>query len=271
MKKPLKKNLKKKSKKQLKLILLLLFFFAIIFLFLKKDDKLKEKKENIKERKKILIVMDDLGQNKEDLNWFLENKIKIALSFLPQLPFTKEMSEKLYKAGYEIILHIPMEPEGYPKINPGENALLLADNKEEILKKLNIFIAEVPFAKGVNNHMGSAFTSNFEKMVIFFEILKEKNLFFLDSRTTEKTKGFKASKTTGLRFFERDVFLDNLPEENYIKKQFKILFEKSKKKGYSIGICHPKKGTFEFLKKYKRYIEGEGELLSFRDLINSKI
>ncbi len=211
--------------------------------------------------------MDDLGQNTEPLKWFIENNFPITLSFLPNLPYTKKMSEELHKFGYEIIIHIPMEPEDYPQINPGKGAIFLSMKKSEIKEKIIEFKKEIPFAIGANNHMGSKFTSDLNKMIELMEILKEENLFFLDSKTTAETKGFEAAKATQVLYLERDVFLDNVLEFGHIKRQFEILLKKAKEKGYGIGICHPHKETFKILKEILPLYSKRVDFVNLKDLI----
>jgi len=269
-----KKSSKKKRKKQLNLIFGIFFLLAGLLLFFQnchKNTSFSYKKNNgsnnfLEAKIKISIVMDDLGQSLEPLNWFLENKYPITLSFLPNLPYTKILSEKLYQKGYEIIIHIPMEPNDFPKVNPGSDAIFLSMDKSKIKEKIMEFKKELPFAIGANNHMGSRFTSDLNKMICFMEVLKENNLFFLDSRTTAETKGFEAAKATGVLYLERDVFLDNVLELAYVKRQFEALIKKAKVKGYGIGICHPHKETFKILKEILPYYKKKVNFSYLKDL-----
>lgn len=278
MKKHLRKSSGKKLKKQLKIIpgfILLIAGFLILFYNLNKfegknakQDKKVKKVDSIK-KLKISIVMDDLGQSDKFLNWFHQNKFPLTLSFIPNLPHSRKMAEELHNSGYEIILHIPMEPEGYPEVNPGNGALLLSMKKEEMEEKIDEFRREFPFVKGINNHMGSSFTSNFNKMEELMEILREKGFFFLDSRTIASTKGFETTKIKGVPFLERDVFLDNILDKRAIKRQFEELLKKGRKKGYGIGICHPHPVTFETLKEIFINYQKKVEFVTLSEIFSS--
>lgn len=237
----------------------------ILYFFSQKEKEIP--KIVLKEKVKIIIVMDDLGQSLEPLHWFSNENLPVALSFIPNLPFTKKISEELYSEGYEILIHIPMEPINYPKTNPGSDAILLSMEKKLIEEKIENFRKEIPFAIGVNNHMGSAYTSNFEKMIEFMQILKKYNLFFLDSRTTPETKGRDAANQAGLICFERTVFLDNVLDENYIKRQFDFLLEKAKEKKLGIAICHPHFKTFKILKKIIPVLNKKAKFVKFKEII----
>lgn len=256
MKKPSKKSFRKKGKKLLRPILgLLILFLGILLLFnipkKEKNPSGKNKKaveeKTPKEEPLISIVMDDLGQSEKYLKILYEKRLPLTLSFIPELPFSLSWAEKLNQVGYEIILHIPMEPINYPEINPGTGVFLSSMGKDEIEEKLKKYKTDFPFIRGVNNHMGSSFTSNKNKMLEFMEILKKEGLYFLDSRTTPETKGVITAQQAGVFCMERDVFLDNVLDKKIIKRQFEELLKKSKIKNYGIGICHPHTQTFEAL------------------------
>ncbi|MEJ5166173.1 MAG: divergent polysaccharide deacetylase family protein, partial [Thermoanaerobaculia bacterium] len=230
----------------------------------------KKGKEVVEKRNlKIAIVMDDLGQSDKFLQWFYENRFPLTLSFIPNLPHSREMAEKLHNIGYEIIIHLPMEPENYPEVNPGEGALLLSMKKDEIEEKIEEFSRQFPFARGLNNHMGSSFTSNLYKMEELMEILKTKGFFFLDSRTTPETKGYETARRAGVPFLERDVFLDNALERRVIKRQFEELLKKGKKKGYGIGICHPHPQTFDAIKEIFSGYSGKVDFVKLGQIFSS--
>lgn len=236
----------------------------ILYFFSQKEKNIPK----IIEKKKvnIIIVMDDLGQSLEPLHWFSNENLPVALSFIPNLPYTKKISEELHNKGYEILIHIPMEPANYPEANPGHNAILLSMESKLVEEKIENFKKEIPFAIGVNNHMGSAYTSNLEKMIEFMQILKKYNLFFLDSRTTPETKGRQVANQTGLIYFERTVFLDNILDENYIKKQFDFLLKKAKENKLGIAICHPHSQTFKILKKMLPILKKKAKFLKFKEI-----
>ncbi len=264
-----KKGYSKKGNKVLLGIGVILFALGIFTIFFNEKNESKVSKKEKKEPK-ILIVMDDLGESKEPLNWFLENPYPLVLSFLPRATYSKFLAENLYERGYEIFIHLPMEPLNYPEINLGKDCLFTSMGEDEIRKIFEEDFERIPFALGVNNHMGSAFTSNLEKMEILLKILKEKNLIFLDSKTTIETKGKILAEKLNIIYLERDVFLDNLLNEEYIKRQMKILIEKSKEKGYGIGICHPHKETFKALKKILPKVSKEAKIVKIKDIIDLK-
>jgi polysaccharide deacetylase 2 family uncharacterized protein YibQ len=200
-------------------------------------------------RPKIAIVIDDLGgQNKisqELLHW----DFPITFSILPFAPYSKIIAEEAHRKGKEIILHLPMEPYGYPQTRPGEGVLLEEMDEARLLRQLSEDIEAVPYAKGVNNHMGSRLMENPEKIRIIFSELKKRGLFFLDSRTTPQTVGLQVAQSVGLKAMERSLFIDNSSTEEDVKGQLERLIQLSLSKGKAIGIGHPHLSTLKAIKK----------------------
>jgi len=113
----------------------------------------------------------------------------------------------------------------------------------------------MPGVKGVNNHMGSYLTTRPDKMASVMAELKERGLFFIDSRTTTRTVAFQAAQKMGVPAASRAVFLDNDPHPKAQAFQLKRLIGIARQKGEAIGICHPHKESAEFLKRYERKLK----------------
>ena len=218
-------------------------------------------------RPKIAIIIDDLGYNSDLAFSFLKLNLELSLSILPSAPFTDIFVREANKKGREIILHQPMEPKDYPSVDPGRSALLLSMNEMEIRQVLDKNLKEIAGAKGVNNHMGSSFTENREKMKVILQELKNRGLFYVDSRTTRWTVGFKQARKIGLPAAERTVFLDNNPDPKAICVQIEHLLEIAENLGSAIGIGHPYNETLETLEKYQNRLREEVDVVPVSELV----
>lgn len=187
---------------------------------------------------KIAIIIDDVGYPSSSFEKLLQFKGKLTFSLLPFLDGSSILAEHLQKSGFEVILHIPMEPLDYPEKNPGEGALLIEDSREEIEKKTDAMINNLNFIVGANNHMGSKLTQNYEMMTWTLGRLKMHNLFFIDSLTANNSEAWKAAGDLGVMVARRDVFLDNDDNFSYINSQFESLKRIARKRGTAIGIGH---------------------------------
>jgi polysaccharide deacetylase 2 family uncharacterized protein YibQ len=200
-------------------------------------------------RPKVAIVIDDLGGENHLAQELLRWDIPLTFSILPFTPYSKTLALEAHQKGKETILHLPMEPQGYPKVKPGEGVLLYEMNKETLLAQLSKDIEAIPYIKGVSNHMGSRVTRDPEKMRIILSELKRRGLFYLDSRTTHQTVGLQTAKSIGLQASERSLFLDHSLNEDDIRQKIEQLVRLSLSTGKAIGIGHPHSATLKSLKE----------------------
>jgi hypothetical protein len=209
-------------------------------------------------RPKIAIVIDDLGGENKISQELLRWDLPITFSILPFTPYSKTLAEKAHRRGKEVILHLPMEPRGYPQIRPGEGVLLEEMDEARLLRQLSKDIEAVPYIKGVSNHMGSRLMEDPEKMRIVFSELKRRGLFFLDSRTTPQTVGLEVAQSVGLKAMERSLFIDHSSDEEDIKQKLERLIQFSLSTGKAIGIGHPHPSTLKSLKEMIPRIKEKG-------------
>lgn len=172
--------------------------------------------------KQVAIIIDDIGYDLVTVRELLSIDADITYAILPLVAHSREAAEMVHKANHETLLHLPMEPLAYPREKPGNGALFTDMNDEELIFQLHSDLASVPYVSGVNNHMGSKFMSNEERLLTVFRELKKKDLFFIDSRTTRNSKTTAASQKARLTVASRKIFLDN--ERDY-SKIYRILME----------------------------------------------
>jgi len=189
--------------------------------------------------RQVAIIIDDIGYDLKQIQELLKINADITFAILPLCPHTREAAEMFHKAHRETLLHLPMEPLSYPRVKPGQGALFTDMSNDEIIFQLEKNIAAVPYISGVNNHMGSKFMMDEKKLTVVFNKLKNKRLFFVDSRTTPDTKAFVTAEKVGLPVAARKIFLDNNRDYNEI---YNILINVAKKNGDDspvILIGHP--------------------------------
>jgi polysaccharide deacetylase 2 family uncharacterized protein YibQ len=197
----------------------------------------------------VALILDDLGYDKKIAEKFLDLDINLTFSILPHSPFQKEIARLASSKGIEIMLHLPMEPVEYPEVNPGPGTLLSSMSPDELIHQLEDDLSTLPGIKGVNNHMGSKLTAESTQMYQIFSILKQRGLFFIDSRTTADSMGRPSARLFQLPFAERDVFIDHYLKPNFIRNQIKELIRIARLNGSAVGILHPHTMTLKILKE----------------------
>jgi len=200
-------------------------------------------------RGKVALVVDDLGYRLKPARELVALGIRITLSVLPWAPHAREVAAMAKAAGLEVLVHLPMQPRAYPRLNPGPGALMLGMSPAQITKLTMEAIARVPGAVGVNNHMGSAFTENPAAMATLLEVLKRKGLFFLDSLTSPRSCARKVAARVGLRFASRWLFIDHDPSPGAIRAQLKRLLRLGRLRAAVVAIAHPYPQTIAALKE----------------------
>lgn len=216
---------------------------------------------------KVAIIIDDMGADRKMSRKFLELDAVLTYSILPFSPLQEEVREMALKKGMEIMLHLPMEPQEYPGIDPGPGGLLTSMSPDELIDQLKKDLAAVAGVVGVNNHMGSRMTEKSEQMNQIFSVLKKEGLFFIDSRTSPASLCRPSARLFRVPFGERDVFLDHVQKPEVIREQIEHLLSLASKKGEAIGIGHPHAVTLEVLQEMLPRINGKVRLVPVSELV----
>lgn len=197
----------------------------------------------------VAIIIDDVGYDRRLAKKLMNISSAITLSILPFSPHQKEIATNAKNNGTDVMLHLPMEPLKYPAIDSGKGTLLANMTPDELIEQLKKNIEDVPYIVGVNNHMGSKITANAPQIYQIFSILKKHNLFFVDSRTTNKSVCKPSARLFQIPFAERNVFLDNIQDKISIQKQFEKLVKIAERDGLAVGIGHAYKITCTVLQE----------------------
>lgn len=196
----------------------------------------------------IAVVIDDMGINQRRTNDIMHLKAPLTASFLTYGSKLEAQVDKAIKAGHEIIVHVPMEPKR--KANLAPDTLTTKMDETEIKLGLESMLKKFKGVRGINNHMGSQFTEDKERMSYVMEILRDKNLFFLDSKTSAQSVGRSVAVDNHVSYAHRHVFLDNENDVEYIDKQLRLAEEIARRNGYVVAIGHPKSATYLALQKW---------------------
>lgn len=178
---------------------------------------------NQQEQRAVAVVIDDFGNGMNGTAEMMKLPITITAAIMPFMPTTKQDAEEAHRLGHDIIVHMPMEPNKGLKKWLGPGALTTDLSDEEVKKRVEAAIDDVPHAIGMNNHMGSKVTADERMMRIVLGVCKERGLFFLDSRTTYKTVVPKIAEEIGVPIVSNDVFLDDVYSVQHISKQIGVL------------------------------------------------
>ena len=209
----------------------------------------------------LAIVIDDLGNDPAQADALFRLSFPLTLSVLPHLPDSGEIAEEAHRRGYQVLLHLPMASTGGEKdelieLRPGMDS-------NTVRQTFAAMLDTVPYAAGVNNHEGSLGTSDHTLMNELMPLLHERNLFFVDSRTTAATVAEAAAHSAGVPATSRNVFLDDEQSPGAIRKQFAVAVRNAREKGSALAIGHPHPETLQVLTDMLPGIERQGITLVF--------
>ncbi len=195
----------------------------------------------------MALVIDDLGRSVRQVDELEALGVPLTYSVLPFESHTREVVADLLRRHAEILCHLPMEPSGHA--NPGPGALTETMSPEELRRGTEAAIAAVPGAVGVNNHMGSELTADPRAMRVILGVIGKDKLFFLDSRTSAASVGYRVARSLGIAAAKRQVFIDPDMERSAIVKEFERLLRLAREDGAAIAIAHPHPITMEILRQ----------------------
>lgn len=205
----------------------------------------------------IAIIMDDLGSNASRADQLIQMPAQLTYSFLPYTPYAKQYAQIAHRQGKEVMLHLPMQPMSDKDMGPG--GLSQGMSQTKFISTVRKAVDAIPFAVGVNNHMGSLLTRSVKNMHWLMEELRSiDNLYFVDSRTHSATVAGQIAERNHLQNTSRDIFLDHIIEKDAIDVQFKRLLKRVRYAGHALAIGHPHALTIEALGHWIKVIEERG-------------
>jgi uncharacterized protein len=216
-----------------------------------------EKKED--KQLKAAIIIDDFGGGTGGVRDFLEGNIPITAAVMPFTENSKKHAKWAHKNGFEVIVHLPMQPKRGKRSWLGPKPITVDLSPKEVKKRVEEALKSVPHAVGMNNHMGSLAVEDEEIVRAIVEVAKERKLYIIDSGTSPKSKFPELAKEMKVPILKRDVFLDDISSSSHVRKQMMRLAKITEFTGRGIAIGHVgvtgkvcSVGIFQSMEDYKQ-------------------
>jgi len=205
----------------------------------------------------IVLIIDDVGFDHQPMAAAMRIDPNVNFAVLPNSQRAAETAAKLHAYGFEVLCHLPMEPEGFPRVSPGSGAVLTSMSNDEIARTTSANVQEIPYARGVNNHMGSRATADRRVMTYVLGALP-RGMYFIDSRTTGSSVAAAVAREMNVRTASRNVFLDDVQTRQAIRIQLRALTRAAEEHGTAVGIGHMYPNTVEVLSEAAPRLRSEG-------------
>ena len=208
---------------------------------------------------RIGLIIDDWGRTAPSIaEEFVRLPIEWTAAVIPESGVSGGQARYLTEQGIPLMVHMPMEPVNGADWDLGEEAIYADTPAERVAELIDAALAETPGAQGINNHMGSLATTRPTVMRTLMDVLSERELFFIDSRTTAASVGTEEAERAGVPWAARDVFLDAEDEPQFIEQQFRQALDHARRNGSVILIGHPRRNTLSALQRLVPGARGEG-------------
>jgi polysaccharide deacetylase 2 family uncharacterized protein YibQ len=204
----------------------------------------------------IAIVIDDVGIDRPRSKRAWELPGPLTMSFLPYAKDLREQARQARAHGNELMLHLPMEPNGHA--DPGPGALRVSLSDQELRQRVTQALDSFDGYAGVNNHMGSRFTAYRPGMETVLRLFKARGLLFLDSRTTAQTVGDQIAQELGVPSVSRNVFLDDDEALAAVRRKLAETEEVARRQGFAVAIGHPHEATIQALSEWLPGLAAKG-------------
>jgi polysaccharide deacetylase 2 family uncharacterized protein YibQ len=211
---------------------------------------------------RLAIILDDLGSDLAAAEAIFALPCPLTLSVLPNHEHSTEIANEAQRRGYQVMLHLPMQ--SIANETPEAQELHAGMPTTQVTALVGQFLQNVPGAVGINNHQGSQATSDSELMDELMPVLRDRHLFYVDSRTTAATVAFDTAQSFGVRSAFRNVpFLDDVAEVTAVRKQLELALRGAREKGEAIAIGHPHPATLQALRQILPRAQAQGIRLVF--------
>jgi hypothetical protein len=210
----------------------------------------------------LAIILDDLGNDRAAAEAIFALSYPLTISVLPDRPHSADIAEEAHRRGYQVMLHLPME--SVAKETPESRELRPGMSAGDVAALVNQFLQAVPAVAGVNNHQGSQSTADSALMDELMPVLRDHQLFYIDSRTTAATVAYDSAQRLGVRAAFRNVpFLDDVAEVPAVRKQLQLALRDAREKGEAVAIGHPHPATLKALAEVLPLAKAQGVRLVF--------
>ncbi|PYU50878.1 MAG: hypothetical protein DMG48_11725 [Acidobacteria bacterium] len=206
---------------------------------------------------RLAIILDDLGSDRAAAEAVFALGYPLTISILPNHEHSADIAQEAHRRGFQVMLHLPMQ--SVANETPEARELRPGMPPPEVAAMVDRFLQNVPDAAGVNNHQGSQATADAALMDELMPVLRERHLFYVDSRTTAATVAYDTAQDFGVRSAFRNVpFLDDVAQVAAVRKQLELSLRGAREKGEAVAIGHPHPATLQALREVLPQAQAQG-------------
>jgi polysaccharide deacetylase 2 family uncharacterized protein YibQ len=196
------------------------------------------------------VVIDGFGTRQDLYEQAASLDRPLTIAVLPDLPLSERIGRDAARAGFEVLVQVPLEPYRYPEMDPGPGAALLSMNRDEVIALASRHLAAMPAAVGVIGHMGSRFTEDREHMRALLEPVRARGLIFVDAMVSNLSVAGDSAQALGIRSVRRQVRVDAAAGEGAARRHIEEAGRVAERRGEAVVLVGGHPLTIRLLKEY---------------------
>lgn len=219
--------------------------------------------DQAEKRPRIAIVLTNMGLSASATEQAIRTLPgTVTLAFAPFADRLNDWVELARSSGHEVLLHVPMEPEGYPRNDPGPRTLLTSISEVENLDRLDWVLTRASGYVGIANLGGPRFAASAKDMQPVLKTLRQRGLLFVERAGGRQTTAGTISRELGLPFAAAQILVDADPSRPAIDAKLSELERNAKRDGSAVGMALPYPVTMERLAVWAAGLESRGMVVA---------
>jgi polysaccharide deacetylase 2 family uncharacterized protein YibQ len=183
----------------------------------------------------------------------------VTLSFSPYARGLDAQVRKARAYGHEVLLDLPMEPEGFPAEDPGPLAMLTALPQSENLTRLETILGKAAGYTGLTGRFAGKYGASRVHMRTVLESLAQRGLLYVHTAAPEAVT---ENADLGVPVAQSLLAIDERPFREAIDARLQYLAEAAKLHGVAVGVAGPYPVTFERLDRFLADMQRAGIALA---------
>ena len=187
---------------------------------------------------RIAIVVGGFGLSQSGSKSAIEQlPADVTLAFAPYGNSIRRWMQMARNDGHELLMQIPMEPNGYPQINPGKHTLVSSVSAEVNIENLHWSMGRMTNYVGMMNYLGAKLNTDADALRPPLEEIAKRGLLYLDDGSAFSSTARFVAKQASLPFAQGNIIIDDGRTVRIIDKNLAALEKLARRNGKAIGIA----------------------------------
>ena len=185
---------------------------------------------------RIALVVDGIGLSQADGQAAISLPGPVDLAVSPYAVQPDALLQQARAAGHELLLSIPMEPQGYPLNDEGAHAMLSAATADQNARQLEWTLSRIQGYAGATGGLdglgGERFAAIASQLEGLEDALAARGLMYIDPRSGAPAPTHVAGRSV-------DMVVDDPPLRAEVEAKLARLEQMARDKGVAIGLLGP--------------------------------